>query len=395
MKTFSLKNKVVLPVTIVIVGFLLMKVMVLMRSEPEMLDREYPGPLVEVLTAVSTAHPIEVLGTGTVQARYEANIAPQVSGKVVNVAEDLIAGGYFQKGDVLFEIERIDYELVLEQRKADVARAEYDLAMVESQARVARQEWERISEDNGAEPNPLVLYEPQLKNAQALFTSAEAALKKAGLDLERTQVRAPFDCLVNSEIIDRGQLVQAGVNIATLTGTNTAEVVLPLPLTELQWLVVPGPGENGTGSSATVRITVDGKEFTWPGEIVRSLGEVDPQGRMVRVVVGVKDPYGLENPGAGDNIDLSLGLFVEVKLNGTILEDVFVIPNNALRENSTVWILDERERLVIKAVSVFRREQQNVVIGEGFRGGERIILTNLTGAAEGMKVRPMTPGVDQ
>jgi multidrug resistance efflux pump len=103
-----------------------------------------------------------------------------------------VAGGFFRQGERLFSIEDTDYRLALERAEATRAKAEYELATIESQAEVARVEWERLYEDSGEEPNPLVLYEPQLKNARAALASAGSSVRQAEIDLERTRVRASF-----------------------------------------------------------------------------------------------------------------------------------------------------------------------------------------------------------
>ena len=61
-----------------------------------------------------------------------------------------------------------------------LAQARYQLVTVESQARVARLEWERIAEERSEEPNPLVLFEPQLENARSAVAAAEAGLEQLG-----------------------------------------------------------------------------------------------------------------------------------------------------------------------------------------------------------------------
>jgi len=389
----DLKKKILIPLAVIAAGIVLMQLMILARRAPHKIAQEYQGPLVEVLEARRVRLRVDVLGTGTVRPRREAQIAPQVEGRIVKVAGNFIVGGYFRKGEILFEIERVDYELALEQRKADVARAEYDLATVESQARVARLEWENLSNHGGAEPNPLVLFEPQLKRARAALASARAALEKARLNLERTIVHAPFDCRVRSETIDPGQFVRAGTPAGVVSGTGTAEIVVPLKLEDFRWINVPRPGTKDQGSQATVSITVDGEKQSWQGSVVRDLGEVDPRGRMARVVVAVEDPYGMKT--GRQDMSLAMGMFVEVLIHGRTLPDVFLLPSASLRENSTVWVVDEENMLRIRPVEVVRRQQEEVIISDGLDEGERVVLTYLSGAAEGMKLRPGPAGGDR
>jgi RND family efflux transporter MFP subunit len=318
-----------------------------------------------------------------------ADIVPQVSGRVTNVTAGFVVGGFFKNGDLLFEIEAIDYELAAEKSRAAVAKAEFELAQIESRARVAHLEWERIPLLEKDRPNPLVLYEPQLKDAQAALASALADLKQRLLDIRRTKVYAPFNCRIRSESIDPGQHVTAGKSVAVACGTDTAEIVVPVSFTELRWLSVPRKrGEKSEGSPATVRMDVEGQTFTWHGRVDRSLGEVDPKGRMARLVADVPDPYGIRLTSQGKTPDLAEGLFVEVVIEGKTIENIACMPAGALRQNSTVWVMNDKNRLEFRDVELVRRERQMVLV-HGLEDGEKLILTYLPGAAPGMKLRPM------
>ncbi len=387
--------KFIVPLLIILVGFLGFRMLVMSREAPHKEVRENPGALVEVFEVQRRDHRVEVLGTGTVQARSEVSITPQVSGRVVEMAPEFIAGGFFRKGQLLFGIEEIDYRLAVDRARAALTRAQVELATVQSQARIARIEWDRLALDGGGEPNPLVLFEPQLKNARANIASAEAALKQAELDLQRTRIYAPFNCRVRSEQVDPGQYLRAGTGVAMLAGTDRAEVVVPLPVDELGWLQVPGPGNGAKGAAATIRFRSGDKLHEWPGRLVRSLGEVDSRGRMARLVVGVDDPYGFEARTKQGRPALEVGLFVEVALHGEVLSQVVTIPRRALRDQQTVWIADEQNQLQIHSVSILREEKDEVLVKNGLPQGARVVLTYLSGAAEGMKLRPRLAGAGQ
>jgi RND family efflux transporter MFP subunit len=389
--------RIVIPVIILIAGFVVMRLLVLSRPAPQKEARSNPGALVEVLTVSRKDHQVQVIGTGTVQARREASITPRVSGRITYIAPSFIAGGFFPRGDLLFEIEAVDYRLALVRVRAVLAQAELELAKVKSSALIARREWEGLAVNNNQKPNPLVLYGPQIKKARADVAAAGAALKQAELDLQRTRIYAPFDCRVRSEGVEAGQYVRAGSSVAVVAGTETAEVVVPLSLEELQWLRVPHQGSQDKGSPAKVRITV-GKEsfgkksFNRQGRVVRSLGEVDPKGRMARVVVAVDDPYYLKTRRNNNEPDLEMGMFVEVTFYGDILTGVFSVPASALRENNTVWVVNGENRLNIRPVTVVRREQETLLVKDGLKEGERLVLTAISGAAEGTKLRFLDQG---
>ena len=378
--------KIGLPILILALGIAGMIAMIKFRAAPDKQERIDRGALVEIMTVNPETHQVKVYGTGTVQPRQEVSITPQVKGRVTYVAPNFIAGGFFQKGDLLFAIESVDYELAVERADAAVAKAEVDVASMESRARIARLEWQNLSNGADGDPNPLVLYKPQLKDAQANLAGAQANLAQAELDLARTKISAPFNCRVRSEQIDLGQYVKDGTSVAVVAGTDTAEIVVPLSLTDIPWLDVPLEEGNDHGSKATVQVDIVGKLFQWSGRVIRSLGEVDQRGRMARVVVSVDDPYSRLN-GNHNKPDLATGMFVDVVLSGEILSNIFVIPRSALRENSTVWIMDSEQKLRIRPVQTVRLEQNNVLISKGLEAGDRLVLTNLVGAADGMLLR--------
>ena len=359
------------------------------RSAPEREAVVEKGAAVRVMTVEKGERKAVVSGTGTVRPAREVTVVPQVGGEVVSVSPSFVTGGFFSEGDLMFEIDPADYRLALSRAEAARASAEYELARIESQARVARDEWKRLgSEDENGEPNPLVLYEPQLKNARAALKSAEASVEQDRLDLERTRVVAPFDCRVRGESVDKGQYLTKGSPVAELAGTDTAEITVPLPLDELSWIDVPrtnGSGPGVTGSSAVVTVELGDEEHTWRGRVVRSVGEVDMKDRMMHVVVAVHDPYRLEDDGTGPA--LAVGTFVEVAIEGSTMEDVVVIPRSALRDGSTVWTVDGESELRIKDVEVARSTREEVVVSSGLKAGDRVVMTNLAGAADGMSLR--------
>jgi multidrug efflux pump subunit AcrA (membrane-fusion protein) len=161
---------------------------------------------------------------------------------------------------------------------------------------------------------------------------------------------------------------------------------VPLPLDELGWLKIPKPGTEEKGSRATVRMKISGKPYEWDGQIIRSLGEVDSRSRMMQVIVSVQDPYRLQGKGDGD-ILLNGGTFVEVSIKGKEIRGVFSIPRTAVRDNSTVWIMDDEDMLRVRSVKIIRKGQAEVIVSAGLAEGERIVITSLAGASDGMKLR--------
>ncbi len=384
--------KILLPLVILAVGIIVMRVLILSRSVPQKTERINPGALVEVVSVARQDKQLQIYGTGTVQPEQEVTITMQVDGLIDKVAPGFVAGGFFRKGDFLFAVEAIDYELVVDRAKSALIKAENEITIIESKATVARQEWERLKLDDQEEPNPLIVYQPQLEDAKANRAAAIASLKQAELNLQRTRVVAPFNCLIRSEEAGLGKYVRVGNNVAMIASVDAAEIVVPLPLDDLQWINTPGQGSGKKGSQATVSLKVGDKDYKWQGEVVRSLGEVDPRSRMARLVVRVNDPYGLDDRDTENKMNLELGMFVEVLFTGEVLTGVIEIPRTGLRENSSVWVMDNDRKLRVKHVEIARLEKQSALISEGLQNGDMVILTALPGGVDGMKLRPANKG---
>ncbi len=380
------------PVLILLVGFAAMRLLIDVRQAPIKTHQENPGALVEIMTASLQDHTATLYATGTVQPGEEISLIPQVTGKVEWVSPQFAAGGFFREGEPMLRIEAADYRLAVEQASASLAKAEYDLATVQSQARVARQEWQRLHPDSGEPANPLVLYGPQLKNAEAGVAAARASLDQARLNLDRTQLAAPFNALVRNEQVDRGQYLRAGNAVATLTGTDRAEVLVPLPFEDLPWLDIPRSGSGRLGSPATLRFDNGEATLEWRGHIVRTLGDVDERGRMARVVVSVPDPYNLQNRPDVPGQPLAVGMFVRSVFQGAPMREVIAIPRKALRDNDSVWFVDADNLLRIRPVHIVRREEKTLWLDEGIHDGDRIVLSALSAAADGLKLRPVSAG---
>lgn len=392
-------KRILYPIVILGFGAAIMIGLVMTRESPTEIVRENPGVLVKVQTVQSESRTIRVKSHGTVVPRLEVTLSPQIEGRVVWTHPNLVAGGMFRKGERLIQIEPVDFQLAVETSQSAVARAEYDLAVTEGNARIARQEWDVMLRSNRellmgkpradadtADPNPLVLYEPQLRNSNANLDAARSRLEQAKLNLARTEIVVPFNGRIREKMVDVGQYLKSGATVATLFGTDVAEVVVPLPLKDLRWF--SKPGEN-TGSGPRVEIALDigDSRYTWDGWLVRSLGDVDPKGRMARVVVQIIDPFNRRRTWPDGQPELSMGLFVQVGIIGRTIERTIPIPRSALHPENFVWLCDDNNRLEIRKVSVLRMDAEEALIQEGLRDGDRVVLSSLGGAAPGMKLR--------
>ena len=87
--------------------------------------------------------------------------------------------------------------------------------------------------------------------------------------------------------------------------------------------------------------------------------------------------------------NLPIGLFVEAKIDGIKLNDVFQIPVTAISENNVVYIVDSNNELELRELSILKKYSDFVIVKEGIRAGERIVTSKLSTASNGIKVNPV------
>jgi RND family efflux transporter MFP subunit len=384
-----------LPLLVLVFGIIAAVVIVKSRKKPKRKEPVALGALVETIEASRAERRVAVVSHGTVQPARQLIISPEVAGKVRWANPGLVVGGLLKKGTVLARIDPVDYTLAARKAKAQIAQTQRSLAEARSNAQVARREWKILGKRAGVKPTDLTLGKPQLAQAEAALAAAKADLKQARVRVGRTILRAPFDMRVRKENIETGQYVTPGMQLATVFGTAKAEVHVPLKVDDLRWIDVPklrfgsdGKAKrSGRSSVAHVRLKVGGKTYTRTGRVERSLGEIDPTGRMTRVVVVIDDPYNLERPEqAAYRPDFQVGSFVEVAIDGRKLDNVIAVPAEAIRIGSVVW-LAKANKLEIRKVQIARLNEKEALVVGGLEAGEKIITTPLPKPINGMKLR--------
>lgn len=389
MKKLRKSLKSIVPVLIITAGILILSGLTAMRKNPVKVEVVYTGALANVYRTHREDLAVTIYGTGTVTPRYQVNMSPQISGRVEWVSPNLVDGGSFQQGQPLLRIETKDYELAVQQAKAVLAQAEYGISLARANADIAKQEWELVTVNQekllgsgthlSQQPDPLVLKQPQLLQAEAGLKAAKAALKMAELNLERTTLYAPFNCRIRNYNAAVGQIIGPNSIAANLYGVDIFEIEIGLAIDDMAWLDIPG-------ASAEVILKTGEKEFRWPGRVVRSVGVVEKIGRLALVVVQIDDPY---RKSEGYRPELSIGSFASVEIKGKVLTNSIPIPRNAVREGKTVWIAGSDSTLEIREVTIGHMTSDLAYISGGLSEDELVILTNLSGAAPGMKIRPV------
>jgi hypothetical protein len=120
--------------------------------------------------------------------------------------------------------------------------------------------------------------------------------------------------------------------------------------------------------------------------VARLLSDLETEGRMARILVEVPDPLGLKASNR-DRTPLLIGEYVRVEVMGRKLDGVFQIPRTALKDNSSIWIVSQNQTLEIRKVRPVWRDADVVLLQNGLKSGEQLIVSDLPAPVEGMTVR--------
>ncbi len=341
--------------------------------------------LVEVLPAQHTSHQVIVTAMGSVIPHREITLKSRVTGDVIRINPRFTEGGHLKEGEDILRIDDQDYRLALAEQRSAVVNAEYALKLELGQQDVAKREWEVLQGTISAESldSELALRKPHLEKARADLDAAEAALKQAELDLSRTVVRAPFNCIVRTKNVDLGSRVSSQDALAELVGTDEYRVRASVPVDRLKWIAIPR-AEGVEGSKARI-LYGNGAGYERTGNVVKLLGELEEEGRMARILITVDDPLDLEHP-ESTRPPLLIGEYVRLEIEGPQLDGVVALPRSALRDGKQIWIMSDDGTLDIRKVEIAWREEQIVLVNGGIADGERIVITDLSTPAPGMKV---------
>ena len=380
------KVKIFLPIIVILIGMATALAIIKARPTVDRQEAAALPPLVRVMKAQPQDLDLVVRSQGTVRPLVESTMVAQVAGRVDWVSPAFAEGGFFSKNDKLVQIDPRDYELAASQAEAQVAQALVRLQLEEAEAELAREEWQELGTGDGS---PLALREPQLAEAKASVQAAEAVLQKAQLDLERTSIRAQFDGRVRSKLVDLGQFINRGAPVANVHSTHTAEIRLPVRQDELPFVGLDPSlrldSGDGGGPEVLLRARIGRSDISWSGVIVRTGSEFDPSTRMLPLFARVEDPM-RRQPGA-EGTPLPMGLFVDAEIGGIHLQNVFILPRSAVRDEDQVLVVDEDGRLRIRGVEIVRAERERVLVQSGLSPDDLVCVSQIETVVDGMQVR--------
>ena len=358
----------------------------LLWSGPETKPKEQgsSAKIVQTVEVNPLTRSVAVSAFGSVIPARRVVIRPQVSGQVVMQSPAMTIGGLVKQNEELIRIE--DYELALAEVKSNLEQARFEKEVESGRQVIAQHEWEQLRSelDMGEVNRSLVLREPHLRRAEALMEKAENDIAVAELQISRTRIEAPFNGMVVEESVETGQLLNPNSPICTLVGTDEFWIQVTVPFSELKWIQFP-QGDQPGAKARVILDTGDGATASWDGKVIRLLSDLDPLGRMARLIVAVSDPLGLGGQ-ARSGLPLLLGSYVEVKIDAGQLDDSITIPRAALREGNQVWVATNEGQLKILSATLLWSEKDTFIIENVFEPGDELIVSDLRVAIPGMEV---------
>lgn len=384
----SFLGKYFFPVVIVAIGvgvawWLIFTKPKAVRKRPEASSR-----FVTIQTAETSSYQVKVPAMGTIIPSHKINIQSRVSGQIIRVHDNFESGGFFKKGDVILKIDPVDYKAALEQKRAQLSEAELNYKLELGKQNIAKREWEMLGDKKASKlEQELTLRKPHLEQMKSALDAAKSTFEKAKLDLERTEIKAPFNCIISSKSADLGAQVTSQTVLAEIIGGDSVYALVSIPVDYLKWLKIPDE-KNNEGSEAEIRVSgLDNGHNVWHGKIIRQKPDLEEKGRMAQLLIEIT--LGLE-----DKNKLLIGSYVNVLMNGSSLENVFVLPRKSLRDGGNVWLFEEKEpegdensadgatringTLQFRKIGYVWKDANNIVINEGLEGGEKYIASDIS-----------------
>ena len=345
---------------------------------------EAPAPdvIVEILTPKDFQ--IQISSNGTTTPLTQTVLTAEVGGEVIYRSKKFSEGSSVIEGEILAKIDDTDLQLQYKNALLQLANAEVQHSLQLAEAEVAKEAWEKIGDGVASD---LTLKKPQLKQAEALLEVAKAQVSSAEKKLNKTEIVAPYAGRIQSVNIDLGTTIIPGQPVGALYTSSEVEVTLAVKDNDLQFLSIPMDGRKlGPSEQALVEIKsfYKGKNQTWIGRLERVDGVIDPVTRMINLIAVFKNDF-IET----DKPNLPIGLFVEAQIDGIILKDIFSIPVNAISENNEVYIVNNDNELVSRQLSILKKYSDFVIVKDGLKAGERIVISKLSTASNGIKVNPV------
>lgn len=341
-----------------------------------------PDVIIEILTPKDFQ--VQISSNGTTTPLTQTVLTAEVGGEVIYRSKKFAEGASVIEGEILAKIDDTDLQLQYKNALLQLANAEVQYSLQLAEAEVAKEAWDKIGDGVASD---LTLKKPQLKQVKALLEVAKAQVSSAAKKLNKTEIIAPYAGRIKNVNIDLGTTIIPGQPVGAMYTSSEIEITLAVKDNDLQFLSIPMDGRKLNPSeqaSVVIESFYKGKTQSWEGKLERVDGVIDPITRMINLIAVFKNDF-IET----DKPNLPIGLFVEAKIDGITLKNIFEIPINSISKDNEVYIVDKDNQLELRKLTVLKKYSEFVIIKDGLRAGERIVTSKLSTASNGIKVNPV------
>ena len=340
------------------------------RDTDSALSAEGTKPVVSVIRPTQTDQALTVELTGSVSLSQRARLKSEVAGRVIWVSPNFSNGGSLEANEPIVKIDPTEYELRVKAAESAVRVAEAQIGIEKARSEDNTTRFEREYPD--LEVSDWVGGLASIAAAEAGLSKAQADLELARLHLDRTNISLPYPSRVIASQIEVGEYLGPDLDgaspfVGVVYRTRALQIDAPIEPKDLEYL------NPVIGRSAQVRT----RGGTYDAEVVRVSSVIAPQTRLANVFLQFSDAH------APDSLPLP-GTFAEIAIMGPSHEGVYVLPDSALQEQGSVWVVQDGILHGFEPLTLGRTNEGWVV--EVFDTGDGVVVGTLPGARDGLAV---------
>ena len=364
--------QLIMVILFIITAFGASKILHAKRGPIKRADAEKHRIFVEIAKIVPAEHQINFDVTGILKARTNVDIIPNINGRILEINEQFFAGGSFKADEILFKIDPRNFAFEVSRLKAQVAAANTVLALEKAESKAAIAEWNQLKPDQAVPM--LVARKPHVLEAESNLESAKAQLGLAQLNLARTDFKLPFDGKVLSTQLAVGQYAVTGQKYGEAFETASLEAKASLSDGQLKWLL------SDKNLEVTISATHLGERKNYRGFLKRNASFLDEETRLAAVNFGILDEIGTLLPGT----------FLDINIKGSTLNNVILVPIQALQKEGNIWLIDKDNNLKSVIPEIIYSDDKKMVLKSISEEQIRIVTSYVSGAENGMGVEVIT-----
>lgn len=343
--------------------------------------REAPAPVVGVVTV----HPQTVALTVELPGRLESLRTADVRAQVGGIIQKRLfqEGSYVRAGQPLYQIDSSTYEASLESARAQLATAQATLAKAD--ADLAR--YKPLVAADAISKQEYDAAVTAKRSAEAGVKAAQAAIKSAGINLNRSRITAPISGFIGQSKVSEGTLLNTGDTtvLATIRQTNPMYVNVTQSASEVMKLrrqIAEGKLLAADGAIAVGIKFDDGTVYPEKGRLLFADPTVDESTGQITLRAAVPNDQNILMP----------GLYVRVLMDQVAVDNAFIVPQQAVTRGTkdTVMIVNAQGGMEPREVTVAQQQGANWIVTSGLKDGDKVVVEGISiaGMTGAKKVTP-------